>query len=151
MKTTIDIRCENGVWADLRITNTGDTAVHIHNPGNYRPTEGWEFSREGYQVAALRSFHFLEMTLRTKDGSVVEPADISTFADHIVGLPVELEPGAELRISIPLHEFYDLKRNVDYSLALTYGDDSIRVSAATQIRCSAPVDSVGLRREGPGA
>lgn len=146
MKTTIDIRCENGVWADLRITNDGDTTVRIHNPGNYRPTEGWEFSREAYQVAALRSFHFLEMTLRTKKGSVVEPADISTFADHIVGLPVELKPGAELLISVPLHEFYDLKRDADYSLALTYGDDSARVSAATQVRCSAPAGPAELRR-----
>jgi hypothetical protein len=137
MKATIDIRCTNGVWADLRITNNDDKTDRIHNPGNYRPTEGWEFSLEAYLVAALRSFHFLEMTLRAKDGSVVEPADISTLADHIVGLPVELEPVAELLISVPLHEFYDLKRNVDYSLALTYGDDSARVSAATQLRCSA--------------
>ena len=74
------------------------------------------------------------MTLRTQNGSVVEPADISTFADHLVGLPVELEPGAELLISIPLHEFYDLEPNVNYSLTLTYGDDSGRVSAATLIR-----------------
>ena len=136
MKATIDIRCENGVWADLRITNNDDTAVSIHNPGNYRPTEGWEFSHAAYQVAALRSFGFLEMTLRTKNESVVEPADISTLANHMVGLPVKLEPGAELVINVPLHEFYDLKRNVDYALALTYGDASARVSAATQVRCS---------------
>ena len=135
MKATIDIRCENGVWADLRITNNDDMPVRIHNPGNYQPTEGWEFSREAYQVAALRSFHFLEMTLRTKNGSVVEPADISTLADHMVGLPVELQPGGELLIRVPLHELYDLERNVDYSLALTYGDDSARVSAAAQIEC----------------
>ena len=149
MKTTIDIRCKNGVWADLRITNDGDTTARIHNPGNYRPTEGWEFSREAYQVAALRSFHFLEMTLRTREGSVVEPADVSTFADHIVGLPVELEPGAELLISIPLHEFYDLTRNRDYSLALTYGDNGAKVSAATQVRCPEPADPARRGREGP--
>jgi hypothetical protein len=65
-------------------------------------------------------------------------------------MPLELEPGAELRISIPIHEFYDLKRNVDYSLALTYGDDSVRVSAATQVRCSAPVDSAGCGVRGGG-
>jgi hypothetical protein len=65
---------------------------------------------------------------------VVAPADIYTLFDHEVELPVELEPGDELRISIPLHEFYDLKRNVDYSLALTYGDDSARVSATALLR-----------------
>ncbi len=137
MKATIAVRYENGVWADLRITNNDDVTVSIHNPGNYRPTEGWEFSREAYQVAVLRSLHFLDMALRTKNGSVVEPADISTLADHMVGLPVELEPGAELLISVPLHELYDLEPNVDYSLALTYGDDRARVSAAAQVRCSA--------------
>lgn len=151
MKATIDISCESGVWAVMRITNNEETAVSIHNPGNYPPTEGWEFSREAYRVAVLRSFHFLEMILRTKDGSEVAPADIYTLVDHEVEMPLELEPGAELRISIPLHEFYDLKRNVDYSLAVTYGDDSVRVSAATQVRCSQPVDSAGLRREGRGA
>ena len=138
MKAAVDIRCENGVWADLRITNDENKAARILNPGNYRPTESWEFSREAYQIAVLRSFHFLEMTLRAEDGLAVEPADIASRADHIVGLPVELEPGAELLISVPLHEFYDLKRNREYSLALTYGDDSARVSAATRVRCSAP-------------
>lgn len=135
MKTTIDISCESGVWAVMRITNDGDTTVRIHNPGNYPPTEGWEFSREAYRVAVLRSFHFLEMILRTKDGSEVAPAGIYTLVDHEVEMPLELEPGAELLISVPLHEFYDLDRNVDYSLALTYGDDKTRVSAATQVRC----------------
>jgi hypothetical protein len=136
MKTTIEISCESGIWAVMRIANNESAAVSIHNPGDYRPTEGWEFSREAYQVAVLRSFHFLEMTLRRKDESVVEPADVATLADHLVGLPVKLEPGAELKIRIPLHEFYDLKGNEDYSLALTYGDDSGRFSAATEVRCS---------------
>ena len=147
MKAAIDIRCENGIWANLRITNNDDKVACIHNPGNYRPTQGWRFSREAYQIAVLRSFHFLEMTLRTEDGLAVEPADIATLADHIVGLPIELNPGAELLINVPLHEFYDLKRNQDYSLALTYGDDSARVSAATQVRSSTPPGSAG--REGP--
>lgn len=151
MMTMIDIRCENGVWADLRIINDSDEAVHVHNPGNYRPTEGWEFSREAYRVAALRSFHFLEMILRAADGSVIEPADVSTFADHIVGLPVELEPGAELLISVPLHEFYALERDTDYSLALMYGDAGNRVSAATQVRCPAPAGPGKPPRQGPGA
>jgi hypothetical protein len=136
MKAAIDICGENGIWADLRITNEADKTVSIHDPGNYRPPQGWEFSHEAYQIAALRSLHFLEMTLRVEDGSVVEPADIATLADHLVGLPIELIPRAELLIRIPLHEFYDLQRGADYSLALTYGDDSARVSAAAQVRCS---------------
>jgi hypothetical protein len=136
MKATIDLSCEGGVWAVMRISNNEDAAVNIHNPGNYRPTTGWEFSPAAYQVAALRSFHFLEMTLRTQDGAVVDPADISTLADHRVGLPVTLQPGAALLIKVPLHEFYDLKRNVEYWLVLTYGDESGKFTAATEVRCS---------------
>ncbi len=83
----------------------------------------------------LRSFHFLEATLRAEDGSLVEPADVATLADPVVGPPVALAPGAELRIPLPLHELYDLKRGSEYSLAVTYGDDDARVSAATRFRC----------------
>ena len=136
MKAAIGIRCENGVWADLSIVNDAGSVASIPDPGNFRPIAGWELSREAYQVVVLRSFHFLEMRLRAKDGSLVKPAELHTLAHHTVGLPVALAPGAELLISIPLHEFYDLKRNTDYSLSLTYGDDSARVSATTQIRCS---------------
>ena len=134
MRAGIRIRHEHGLWADLRVTNDGDSVAPIHNPGDYRPTEGWEYSREAYQVAALRSFHFLEMTLRAEDGSVVEPAAITTRADHLSGLPIKLAPGAELLIRIPLHEFYALQPGRDYLLAASYGDDSGRVSAATQVR-----------------
>lgn len=135
MKAAVDISCEDGIWAELRIANDGDEAMRIHNPADDRPTQGWEFSREAYRIAVLRSFHILDMTLRAKNGSVVAPAGIATLADHIVGLPVELEPGAELVIRIPLHEFYDLERGEDYALALTYGDDSARVSATARVRC----------------
>jgi hypothetical protein len=135
MAAMIDVECQDGVRAVLRITNDGDTALLLHNPGNYRPTEHWEFSREAYQVAVLRSFHVLEMTLRTDDEAVVEPTNIATRVDHIVGLPVELKPGADLDLGIPLHEFYDLKRETSYSLELTYGDDRARFSAATRFMC----------------
>ncbi len=136
MKAAVDICCENGIWAELRIVNDSYAAARIHNPGDDWPLQGWAFSREAYRIAVLRSFHFLEMTLHAKDGIVAERADIATLVDHEVGLPVELESGADLVISIPLHEFYDLKRDADYSLALTYGDDTCRVSAAAQVRCS---------------
>ena len=136
MAATIDIRCENGIWADLRITNDTDTTVRIHNPGNYTPTERWEFSREAYQVAVLRSFHFLEMTLRAEGEPVAGSPDAVTRADHLVGLPVLLRPGAELVVRIPLNEFYELRRDANYSLALTYGDATVRVSATAQFRWS---------------
>jgi hypothetical protein len=135
MRATVEVGCQHGVWADLRIVNDTAQVVRVRNPGDHRPTEGWEHSREAYNVAVLRSFHALEMTLTTEGGSVVEPAAIATRADHLVGLPVALEPGADLRIRIPLHEFYELRPGTDYSLALVYGDVGGRVSATTRFRC----------------
>ena len=133
LNSTLQIRKEKGVWAELRIINKGEKPVLIHNPGNYQPTEGWEFSREAYNVAELLSFHFLEMKLFKADGTVVDPNPIATLADHIVQLPLELNPGTELRIiSIPLHEFYDLKRGLIYSFEVTYGDDNLKIYAKCQ-------------------
>lgn len=134
MEVTIGIRREHGIWADLRIANRGDDVVRIHNPGNPRLSEGWEYSPEAYRVALLRSFDFLRMTLRANDGSVIEPLPIFTRADPVVGLPLTLDPGAELVLPVPLHEFYDLQPGAEYSLALTYGDDNCRVSAEAPVR-----------------
>ncbi|HEX4707782.1 MAG TPA: hypothetical protein VH229_08625 [Candidatus Udaeobacter sp.] len=132
--STLDIRHENGIWVDLRIANNGEKTVLIHNPGNYRPTEGWELSREAYNVAVLLSFHFLEMILTREDGIPVESSGIAMRADHIGEPPVALRPHAVLTISIPLHEFYDLESRVNYSLELTYGDNNLKVHAKTQFQ-----------------
>jgi hypothetical protein len=135
MRASIDVRCKDGVWADLRIVNDGHALARIHNPGDYLPTEGWQSSREAYRIAVLLSFHFLDMTVHSSDGSVLGRTGIATLADHIVGRPIELDPGAELHIAVPLHEFYDLEAGADYWLALTYGDDDVRVSATASFRC----------------
>jgi hypothetical protein len=134
VRSTLDIRQENGLWADLRIVNTGEKTVFIHNPGDYRPTEGWEFSREAYNAAVLLSFHFLDMALTTKDGISVDQSGIATRANHDVEPPVELKPSDALTISIPLHEYYNLESGVTYSLELTYGDDQLRVRAKRQFQ-----------------
>ncbi|HVP56114.1 MAG TPA: hypothetical protein VMU45_14085 [Candidatus Eisenbacteria bacterium] len=127
LRTTLSIRQENGLWAVLRIVNNSEIPVFIHNPGDYRPTEGWEFSREAYNVAVLLSFHFLDMTLTTEDGIPVEQRGIATRANHDVEPPVKLMPHNALTISIPLHEYYNLVSGVTYSLELTYGDNKLRV------------------------
>jgi hypothetical protein len=129
MRARIDVRYQDGVWADLRIVNDGNVPARIHNPGNYVPIEGWQSSREAYRIAVLLSFHFLDMTLRNTDGCALGQTGIATLADHIVGRPIELDPGSELHIPVPLHEFYDLEVDADYCLTLTYGDDDVRVSA----------------------
>jgi hypothetical protein len=134
LHATIELRKIDGFWADLRIINEGEKTVSIHNPGNYRPTEGWEFSREAYNVAVLLSFHFLEMRLSRAGVPLARRETIATRAGHIVGLPVELAPSDELKVSIPLHEFYDLESGATYLLELTYGDDKLRVSAETRFQ-----------------
>ena len=134
MRAAIDIRDDGGTWADLQIINDGPTTTPIHNPGDPEPTDRWEHSRDAYRVAMLRSFGFLSITVRTEDGGVVEPAAITTRANHLVGLPVELAPGDRLRISVPLHELYSLESGAEYSLAMTYGDDDLRLSAETRFR-----------------
>lgn len=134
LNTTIELRKEQGFWANLRITNRGEKPIFIHKPGSYQPTEGWEFSIEAYNVAVLLSFHFLEMKLFSADGALVDPNSVRTLADHIVELPLELKSGAELRKLIPLHEFYDLKSGLNYLLELTYGDNDLRVHAESQFQ-----------------
>lgn len=135
LQATIEVRKGKGLQADLNIINNGRKPVLIHNPGRYQPTEGWEFSREAYNVAVLISFHFLVMKLVAQDGTPVEPRNIVTRADHDVELPLELKPSAQLTISIPLDEFFDLKRGLNYSLELTYGDRNLAVHAKGQFQC----------------
>lgn len=132
LRTTIDIRHANGVWAELRIVNEGKQTVLIHNPGHYKPTEGWSSSRQAYDVAVLLSFHFLEMTLTGTDASPAQNTGIATRADHIAEPPLALKPSDALTISIPLHEFYELQRGVKYSLELTYGDSTLSVHAGRE-------------------
>jgi len=134
LHSTLSIRQGNGLWAELRIVNYGEEPFFIHNPGDYRPTEGWNFSREAYDVAVLLSFHFLDMTLTTEDGIPVEQRGIATRANHDVEPPVELKPSDALTISIPLHEYYNLESGVTYLLGLTYGDDNLRVHAKSQFQ-----------------
>ena len=132
--STLDIRHENGLWADLHIVNEGKKTVLIHNPGHYKPTEGWGSSRQAYDAAVMLSFHFLEMALTREDGIPVDSTGIATRANHIEEPPVALKPSDALTISIPLQEFYHLERDVKYSLELTYGDNNLKVHAKSQFQ-----------------
>jgi hypothetical protein len=133
--TIIEIRKDSGLWADLRIINKGKQPVKIHNPGNYSPTSGWNTSKESYLIAVLLSFHFLEMKLcETGGGLVNRNPSIGTNADHIVKLPVDLKPSDELKIIIPIHEYYKLDNDKNYTLELTYGDNDLKVHAITQFQ-----------------
>lgn len=129
----IEVHNGGGVWAHLKIRNIGDAALAIHNPGNDRPTAGWELSKEAYQAAVLRSYGFLEVSLRSAEGTPVDPAPVHARAGHLAGLPRQLAPGDELDIAVPVHELYVLQAGKEYDLSLTYGDDAGRYSAATRV------------------
>jgi hypothetical protein len=69
---------------------------------------GWSSSLDACRTAVVLSFHFLEMTLRTKAGVPATPKPIATCAYHVVEPAIELQPGARLELAIPLSELYDL-------------------------------------------
>jgi hypothetical protein len=137
VRATLEVRQNSGVWADLRIVNSGASSAYIHNPGDYRPTDGWAHSREAYNAAVLLSFQFLEVALIGRNGTRIEPGDVATRANHDLHPPVELRPSESLTISIPLHEFYKLERGAIYSIEITYGEKEPRIRARGRFQCLA--------------
>lgn len=135
MKTTISVRCDGGVWATLSVVNDGNAPALVHNPRVARPTAGWQHSPEAFAVAVLRSFDILALDVRDSNGTAVASRDVVTLANHVAGVPIELKPGAAMELPVPLHELYHLTPGTDYSVAMTYGDEQAKVSAATSFRC----------------
>lgn len=134
MKSSLSYRAGNGNWVDLKIVNTGDKPVQVFNPGNYPPTEGWEFSRQSYQIAVLQSFQVFKMALQNSAGAELPQKSVVTRADHMTKLPLALKPGDRLVIPIPLHEFYDLKSGETYSLQVSYGTKGSVQKASVQFK-----------------
>lgn len=134
MKTYLEYPVGDDNWVELRIVNTGGEPIEIHNPGNHPPVEGWESSRESYQIAVLQSFHVLKMVLQNSEGSELSQNTIATMADHIFGLPLVLDPEDELSIPIPVHEFYNLKSGESYLLEVRYGRADPFFNARIQFR-----------------
>jgi hypothetical protein len=130
LKATLYIRKQDGLWADLRIVNQGDKAVEILQPGSFPPYNGWEHSYEAYQVAALQSFHILRITILDENQEELSQQEIITMADHVFR-QIALEPGQELSLSIPLHEFYRLDSGVRYTIVIQYGRDQIKAQVKT--------------------
>jgi hypothetical protein len=128
----IDLDTRSGVWAHMKIRNESTQPVRVHNPRTEAATDGWEHSKEAYQAAVLRSYGFLQVALRDDEGSQVEPLPVHARAGHIVALPLELPPGGELDIPVPLDELYRLQPNSEYDLTLTYGDETGRYLATTR-------------------
>jgi hypothetical protein len=130
----IDIDTTSGVWAHLKIRNDGMEPLRVHNPHTEAPTDGWEHSKEAYQAAVLRSYGFLSLELRDGEGTPVEALPVHARAGHIVALPLELPPGAQLDIAVPVHELYPLEPGWDYNLSLDYGDEAGRYLATAEFR-----------------
>lgn len=134
MNSNLEYRAGDGNWIDFKIVNTGSEPIEVFNPGNYQPTEGWESSRESYQIAVLQSFQVLKMILKNSEGSELPQKTIATMADHITELPLVLKPEDELNIPIPVHEFYDLKSGESYFLEVTYGKEGSVFYERTQFK-----------------
>jgi len=124
LNATLQIRRQEGLWADLRIVNQEKEAVEIFQPGNFPPHTSWEYSYEAYQVAALQSFHILRMTVFDAAKEEQSQQDLATLADHAFRR-IGLEPGQELNLSIPLHEFYILDGGAGYTIVIQYGRDPV--------------------------
>jgi hypothetical protein len=130
----IDIDTSSGVWAHLKIRNEGPQPLEVHNPHTEPPPNGWEHSKEAYQTVVLRSYGFLDVELQEAGGAPAQPLPVHARAGHVVALPLELPPGEELDITVPVHELYRLEPASDYDLALTYGDETGRYRAAHRFR-----------------
>jgi hypothetical protein len=130
----IDIDTSSGVVAHLKIRNESTQSMRVHSPHTEPPTDGWEHSKEAYQAAVLRSYGFLKVVLRARGGTAVEPLPVHARAGHIVALPLELPPGGEVDIPVPVHELYRLQPRSEYDLSLSYGDETARYLATAQFR-----------------
>lgn len=134
MKSSLEYRTGDCNWVDLKIANTSGEPIEVFNPGNYPPIEGWEFSKESYQIAVLQSFQVLKMVLVNSEGCELIQKTVVAKAGHTTELPLELKPEDELNITIPLLEFYDLKSGESYSLDVAYGKAGSVVNARIQFK-----------------
>lgn len=133
LSSNLTIRSKDGIWANIKMVNQTDHVVSVLEPNNFQPFSGWAYSNEAYQVAVLQSFHILKMTIFTKKNKKLEQNTISTLADHLFS-KVNLQPTQELSLTIPLHEYYNLEKGVEYTLVIQYGRDTIEAYAKTKFK-----------------
>ncbi len=127
------IRSKDGIWADFKMINQTEQVVSTFEPNNFQSFSGWAYSHEAYQVAVLQSFHMLKITVFTEKNKKLEQNRISTLVDHLFR-KIDLQPTQELSLAIPLHEYYNLEKGMEYTLVVQYGRDTIVAYAKTKFK-----------------
>ena len=119
----------------LRIVNPTDRRIAILNPDMGVPSSSmnWPFSKQVYQTSLLLSFGYLSMSVTDEAGKELQQQVIQTWATPALRPPLELEPGDSFEVAIPIGHFYQLMSRKAYGVALTYGDQNLRVSARTRV------------------
>jgi len=133
LSSTVVIRSQDGLWADFEMVNQNEHPVKVVQPGNFQPTAGWTYSYDSYQVAALQSFDFLRIEVTDDNGKEIRQNTIITLANHVFR-QIDLVKGQALKISIPLHEFYNLDEGIQYTLVIQYGRDKRVAYAKTRFK-----------------
>lgn len=130
LDASLTIHFHRGPSADFKMVNQKDHPVTVLQPANFQPPTGWEYSYDAYQVAALQSFHILKMTLLDEEGNDLDKNRIITLANHVFRW-IDLNKGQELKLAIPLYEFYNLDKAGKYTLIIQYGRDKVDAYAKT--------------------
>ena len=121
----------------LRITNRGEERISVLNPdmGVPAPNMDWPWSNETYRTSMLISYGFLSISVTDEEGNEVPQDAIQTWATPVLRPRIELEPGNSFDVTIPIGDFYKLESGQSYMVALTYGDQNLKVSARTRVQC----------------
>ena len=120
-----------GFQIKLRITNPTDRKITILNPDMGVPSLAmkWPHSKEVYRTSMLISFGYLSMTVTDEVGKEVPQQAIPTWATPALQPPLALRTGDEFEVVIPIGNFYHLESGKTYQVAVTYGDQELKVSA----------------------
>ena len=119
----------------LRITNQGEERIVVLNPDMGVPASNmdWPWSNETYRTSMLISYGYLSISVTDEEGNEVPQDAIQTWATPVLRPRIELEPGDSFEVTIPIGDFYKLESGKAYSVALTYGDKDLKVSARTLV------------------
>jgi len=119
----------------LRITNQSDRTVSVLNPdmGVPGPTMNWPWSKAAYQASLLISFHYLSISVIDEMGQELPQQGPQPWATPVLRPKLELGPGDSFELAIPIGNFYQLASKKSFLVALSYGDQDLKVTAQTRV------------------
>jgi hypothetical protein len=130
------LRVGGPLWVTLTITNRSDHSVPVPNPDVGSPDAGsrpsrleWTYGPETYQVAVLRSFHLLSLSVADSDGNQLPDIGPNPWTTPVMKPKVPLAPGDSVQLRINLRDFVEVDADGVYRVELSYGTEGERVSA----------------------